>query len=72
MEAIIDEILNLVKKKMQEQGGYDREAYKQYIEETIQYFQTKGKISEDDNTEFIEDRLMDLWPQVQESISREY
>jgi len=72
MEAIINEILNLVKKKMQEQGGYDREAYKQYIEETIQYFQTKGKISEDDNTEFIEDRLMDLWPQVQESISREY
>lgn len=72
MEAIINEILSLVKKKMQEQGGYDREAYKQYIEETIQYFQTKGKISEDDNTEFIEDRLMDMWPQVQESISREY
>ncbi len=72
MEAIIEEILSLVKKKMREQGGYDRDAYKQYVEETIEYFQSKGKISEDENTEFIEDRLMDMWGQVKNNISREF
>ena len=72
MEAIIEEILSLVKKKMREQGGYDRDAYKQYVEETIEYFQAKGKISDDENTEFIEDRLMDMWGQVRNSISQEF
>ncbi len=71
MEGIIQEILNLVKKKMREQGGYDRNAYKQFVQETIEYFQEKGKINEDDNTEFIEDRLMDMWNKVQESLAYE-
>jgi polyhydroxyalkanoate synthesis regulator phasin len=60
----IEEILELVKKKMKEQGGYDREAYKEYVEETIDYFIEKGKLSEDDNLEFIKDSLMDLWDDV--------
>jgi polyhydroxyalkanoate synthesis regulator phasin len=60
----IEEILELVKKKMKEQGGYDREAYKEYAEETIDYFIEKGKLSEDDNLEFIKDSLMDLWDDV--------
>lgn len=65
MELILEEILNLVKKKMTEQGGYDRAAYKQFVEETIDYFQEKGKLTDDDNLEFIEDRLMDMWEVVQ-------
>ena len=72
MEVIIQEILELVKKKMTEQGGYNMDAYKQYVSETIEYFIEKGKISEDDNTEFIEDRLMEIWPQVEKNISRGY
>ncbi|MBU4374906.1 hypothetical protein KKH38_00140, partial [Patescibacteria group bacterium] len=65
MEPIVEEILQLVKKKMQEQGGFDRDAYKQLVEETILYFQEKGKLTDDDNLEFIEDRLMDVWEDVQ-------
>ena len=67
MEFEIEEILSLVKKKMREQGGYTRDAYKQYVVETIDYFLEKGKLTDDDNLEFIEDRLMDIW----ETIGRE-
>ncbi len=61
MEQTIEEILKLVKKKMAEQGAYTRDAYKQLIEETIAYFIEKGKLTDDDNLEFIEDKLMDMW-----------
>ncbi|MCG2695646.1 hypothetical protein L6248_01795 [Candidatus Parcubacteria bacterium] len=70
MEPIVEEILQLVKKKMQEQGGFDRDAYKQLVEETILYFQEKGKLTDDDNLEFIEDRLMDVWEDVQNEFAR--
>lgn len=71
MENTIQEILNLVKTKMKEQGAYDRDAYKQFIGETIEFFQERGKITEDDNVEFMEDRLMDMWNEVQESLATE-
>ena len=70
MEPIAEEILQLVKKKMQEQGGYGRAAYKQFVEETIDYFQEKGKLTDDDNLEFIEDRLMNMWESVQDEFAR--
>ncbi len=71
MEDTIQEILDLVKIKMKEQGAYDRDAYKQFIDETIDYFQERGKMTDDDNIEFIETRLMDMWGEVQESLSIE-
>ena len=70
MESIVEEILQLVKKKMAEQAGYDRAAYKQLVEETIAYFQEKGKLTDDDNLEFIEDRLMDMWEVVRDEFAR--
>lgn len=72
MEDIIQKITTLVKRKMQEQGAYDRDAYKNLVEESIEYYKEKGEITEDDNTEFIEDRLMEMWPSIQESISQKY
>jgi len=69
MESIVEEILILVKKKMAEQAAYDRDAYKQLVEETIDYFYEKGKLTDDDNLEFIEDTLMDIWPQVQDEFA---
>lgn len=70
MESIVDEILQLVKKKMIEQGGYDRDAYKQLVEETIEYFREKGKLTDDDNDEFIEDQLLDMWETVSDEFAR--
>jgi hypothetical protein len=69
MDEIIDEILELVKKKMIEQGGYDREAYREYINETIEYFKEKGKITEDDNYELAEDQLLEMWDEVKSELS---
>jgi hypothetical protein len=71
MEDTTMEILNLIKKKMQEQGVYDREGYRNLIEETIDYFITKGKLIDDDNLEFIKDRLMNMYKDVHEELSEE-
>jgi hypothetical protein len=70
METSIEEILILVKKKMLEQGGYTRDAYKDYVSETIEYFIEKGKLSEEDNLELIETNLMDLWNEVESEIAK--
>lgn len=71
METITYEILDLVKKKMREQGAFTRDAYKEYIEETIEYFREKGKLIDDDNDEFIEDKLMDMWKEVETEFAEE-
>ncbi len=68
MEGILEEIILLVKKKMREQGAYDREAYKEYIGETIDYFIEKGKIDEDENIQFMKDRLMEMWERVERKL----
>jgi hypothetical protein len=70
MEPIAEEILNLVKKKMAEQAAYDRDAYKELVEETIEYFREKGKLTDDDNDEFIEDQLMDMWSVVKDEFGK--
>jgi len=69
MENEVEEILQLVKKKMKEQGSYDRDTYKELIEETIEYFRQKGKLTDEDNDEFIEDQLLDMWESVQDSFA---
>ncbi len=69
METEVEEILQLVKKKMKEQGSYDRDTYKELIEETIEYFRQKGKLTDEDNDEFIEDQLLDMWESVQDSFA---
>jgi hypothetical protein len=68
MEIITEEILSLVKKKMEEQGGYTIEAYKQFIDETIDYFMEKGKLGDDDNLEFIESNLINRWNDIKDKI----
>jgi hypothetical protein len=69
MDYELEEILILVKKKLREQGAYDFEAYKELVAETIAYFIEKGKLTEDDNLEFIEDQLLDLWESVQNDLA---
>ena len=64
MEIDLEDILNLVKKKIVEQGAYDYDAYKELVEETIDYYITKGKLTDEDNLQFIEDQLLDMWEDV--------
>ncbi len=68
MEPITQEILDLIKIKMREQGAYDRDAYRQVVEETIEYYRERGLLTDDDNDEFIENQLLDMWSTVQENL----
>ena len=71
MDSNIEEIYRLVKKKMNEQGGFERDAYKNLVVETIDYFLEKGKLTDDDNLEFIEDSLMDMYEFARDESSEE-
>lgn len=70
MELITDEIFQLVKIKLEEQGAFDRDAYLALIEETIQYFRERGKLTDDDSDEFIIDELMQRWEEVEEEFAK--
>lgn len=69
MEELTDEIYELVKKKMSEQGAYDRDSYRLLIDETIVYFHEKGKLTDNDNEKFIIDQLMQRWEFAKEDLS---
>jgi len=69
MEPIVEEILNLVKKKMEEQAAYNREAYDELVDETIEYFREKGKITNEDNDEFIKNQLAAMWETIEDQFA---
>ncbi len=71
MEPLAQEIFELVMVKLREQAAYTRDAYKQLVEETIDYFNERGKIDEDENVAFIEDQLMNMWEQVETELGEE-
>lgn len=71
MEPIAQEIFELVMVKLREQAAYSRDAYKEIVEETIDYFNERGKIDDDDNVEFIRDQLMGMWEQVETELGEE-
>lgn len=67
---LIDEIFDLVKIKMAEQAAFDRDAYHAIIEETIQYFRERGKMTDDDEDELIENQLLQRWEEVEEGFAK--
>jgi len=69
MDDIQQEIFELALKKMREQGAYDRDAYKEFIGETIGYFQEKGKITDDDDYEQMEDELLNRWSDAEDLLA---
>ncbi len=69
MEELINEIYELVKKKMSEQAAYDRDSYRMFIDETMVYFHEKGKLTDNDNEKFIVDQLMERWELAKEELS---
>ena len=58
MEQTLNEILDAVKIKMNNQGDYSREAYENFIDEAISDFMKKGILTDDDNTEMMKDKLI--------------
>ena len=58
MDDITEEMYQLIKTKVREQGAYDLDAYSEVVDEVIDYYLEKGKIDDDDNMVFIKDQLM--------------
>ncbi len=71
MEPLAQEVFELVMVKLREQAAYDRDAYKEIVDETIDYFIERGQIDEDENVSFIREQLMDMWEQVQMELGEE-
>lgn len=69
MEPLAEEIYELVKKKMYEQCAFKKDAYIELVDETIEYFREKGKLTDDDNEEFIKDQLVEMWEIAQEEFA---
>jgi hypothetical protein len=71
MDIISAEILLLVKKKMAEQGAYDRNSYDLIVEEAIDYFKEKGKLTDEDNEQFIKDQLAEMFEAARDNLADE-
>lgn len=71
MDPIVQEIFDLIKVKMLEQAAFDRDAYRQLVEETIEYYRERGLLTDDDNDAFIKEQLLDRWEWLQDHIKDE-
>jgi hypothetical protein len=71
MDEITSEIYELVKTKVEEQGAYDIDSFQQVVDETIEYFLERGKLSDEDNIEFIKDELMAMRDLLQDEAAEE-
>ena len=69
MDPLTEEIYELVKKKVVEQATYECEAYDQLVDETIEYFKEKGKLTDDDNEEFIKDQLSEMFEVLKDELA---
>lgn len=67
----IAEILQLVKKKMKENGAYDKESYNEFVDEALDYFKERGKMSEDENEGLIRAELDEMYEHVRETMADE-
>jgi hypothetical protein len=65
----IAEILQLVKKKMKENGAYDKESYNEFVDESLDYFKERGKMSEDENEGLIRSELDEMYEHVREAMA---
>ena len=59
------DILELTKTKMREAGEFTREAYRGFIEESIEYYLEKGRLSDEDDLDAITEELMAMFEDVE-------
>jgi hypothetical protein len=65
MEDEVRDILELTKTKMREAGEFTREAYRGFIEESIEYYLEKGRLSDEDDLDAITEELMAMYETVE-------
>ena len=69
MDNLVGEILQLVKKKMKEEGAYDRDSYDEFIEESLDYFKERGKMSDDENESLIRAELDEMFEHIKDQMA---
>jgi preprotein translocase subunit SecA len=65
MEEISQDILELARSKMREAGSYTREAFRDFIEESIEYYYEVGRLSEEDDLDALKEELMEMYNEVE-------
>lgn len=65
----MSEIFESVKAKMEDAGEYSREAYRMFIEEAIDDFVRAGTLTDDDDIEMMEEKLMLRYREVIQGMS---
>lgn len=69
MDEITQDMYQLIKTKVREQGAYDLDAYSEVVDEVIDYYLEKGKLEDDDNLSFIKDQLMSMHESATDQLS---
>jgi|GEM_PF-643696 hypothetical protein len=65
MDEISQDILELARTKMREAGEYNREAWREFIEESIDYYLEKGRLSEEDDLDEIKEELVGMFEEIE-------
>jgi hypothetical protein len=66
MDEISQMILELTKTKMREAGSFTREAFRDFIEESIEYYYEIGRLSDEDDLDAIKEELLATFNEVEE------
>lgn len=69
MDTLSSEIYQLVKKRAVEQAAFSRSSYLNIVEETIDYFRQKGKLTDEDNEEFIKEELAGMLEALKDEVA---
>jgi hypothetical protein len=65
MDDISQIILELTKTKMREAGNFSREAFRNFIEESIEYYYEIGRLSDEDDLDAIKEELMGMYNEIE-------
>lgn len=71
MNETMQKILDLARKKMRESGEYGREAFREFLEESLDFYVERGEISEDENLDMMLGELTELYNTIENRESDE-
>ncbi|MDD5528165.1 MAG: hypothetical protein PHO56_04320 [Patescibacteria group bacterium] len=65
MDEISNDILELARTKMREAGSFTREAFLEFIEESIEHYYETGRLSEEDDLDAIKEELLGMYTEIE-------
>jgi hypothetical protein len=65
MDEAMQDVLELARTKMREAGEYTPEAFREFIEESIDYYLEKGRLSEEDDLDAIKEELIKMYDEIE-------